>query len=64
MEVESPHSPHEHIDSRTCERFEMGTDKAEVEQHRLMNQYPNDEGINVVKVDEHGKPYDLEIWVN
>ncbi len=28
MEVESPNPPHEHIDSRTCERFEMGTDKA------------------------------------
>ena len=28
MEVESPHPPHEHIDSRTGYRFELGTDKA------------------------------------
>ena len=64
MEVESPHPPHEHIDSRTCERFETGTDEAEVEEHRLMYQFRTDEGMELERVDEHGKPYDPEIWVN
>ncbi len=39
MEVESPNPPHEHIDSRTCERFEIGTDEAEVEEHRLLYKF-------------------------
>jgi hypothetical protein len=64
MEVESLSPPHEHIDSRTCERFEIGTDEAEVEEHCLLLQFRDIEGMELEKVDENGKPYDPELWVN